>query len=153
MDESSSVEQQLLFGVDKLRGTAYNKIRVTVQPSGLLLQETAIVTHRQRASGPEQTGGNQMKKKIIAISREFGSGGRSIGKMVAQRLGFRFFDKELVKEVAARTGISEAVVEEQGEYTGTRNWLSYLMSFSGGPKYATVCVSMTSCGDAEQNHP
>ena len=75
-----------------------------------------------------------MKKKIIAISREFGSGGRSIGKMVAQRLGFRFFDKELVKEVAARTGISEAVVEEQGEYTGTRNWLSYLMSFSGGPK-------------------
>ena len=57
-----------------------------------------------------------MKKKIIAISREFGSGGRSIGKMVAQRLGFRFFDKELVKEVAARTGISEAVVEEQGEY-------------------------------------
>ncbi len=75
------------------------------------------MTHRQRASGPDgdRQGGTKWKKKIIAISREFGSGGRSIGKMVAQRLGFRFFDKELVKEVAARTGISEAVVEEQGE--------------------------------------
>lgn len=75
-----------------------------------------------------------MKKKIITISREFGSGGRTIGKMVAQRLGFRFFDKDLVREVAAQTGISEEVVEEEGQYVGKKNWLSYLMSFSGGPK-------------------
>lgn len=75
-----------------------------------------------------------MKKKIITISREFGSGGRTIGKMVAERLGFRFFDKDLVREVASQTGISEEVVEEQGQYAGTKNWFSYLLSFSGGPK-------------------
>lgn len=75
-----------------------------------------------------------MKKKIITISREFGSGGRTIGKMVAERLGFRFFDKDLVREVASQTGISEEVVEEEGQYAGTKNWFSYLLSFSGGPK-------------------
>ena len=136
MDESSSMGQWLLFGVDKLQGTAYNKKEETVWPSGFAVIKNNNSDTQATGIRPgwRQTGGNQMKKKIIAISREFGSGGRSIGKMVAQRLGFRFFDKELVKEVAARTGISEAVVEEQGEYTGTRNWLSYLMSFSGGPK-------------------
>lgn len=75
-----------------------------------------------------------MKKRIITISREFGSGGRTIGKMVAQRLGFRFFDRDLVKEVASQTGISEELVEKEGQYAGNKNWLSYLLSFSGGPK-------------------
>ena len=37
-----------------------------------------------------------MEKKIITISREFGSGGRTIGRMVAERLGIPFYDKELV---------------------------------------------------------
>jgi len=36
-----------------------------------------------------------MEKKIITISREFGSGGRSVGHMVAERLGIPFYDKEL----------------------------------------------------------
>ena len=39
-------------------------------------------------------------KKIITISREFGSGGRTIGRMVAEKLGYSFYDKELVKKVA-----------------------------------------------------
>ena len=43
-----------------------------------------------------------MTKKIITISRAFGSGGRSIGKEVAQRLGIPFYDKELVEAVARR---------------------------------------------------
>ena len=41
-----------------------------------------------------------MKKSIITVSREFGSGGRTIGKTVAQRLGIPYYDKELVKQVA-----------------------------------------------------
>ena len=41
-----------------------------------------------------------MEKKIITISREFGSGGRTIGRMVAQRLGIPFYDKELVDQIA-----------------------------------------------------
>ena len=36
-----------------------------------------------------------MKKNIIAISREFGSGGRTIGKLVAEKLGIEFYDKDI----------------------------------------------------------
>ncbi len=45
-------------------------------------------------------------KNIITISREFGSGGRSIGKQVAEKLGYAFYDRELVDEVAKRSGFA-----------------------------------------------
>jgi len=45
-----------------------------------------------------------MKKTIITISREFGSGGRTIGHQVAERLGYPYYDKELIKTVAEKTG-------------------------------------------------
>lgn len=38
-------------------------------------------------------------KKIITISREFGSGGRSIGKAVAERLHYHYYDKELIEKL------------------------------------------------------
>ena len=41
-----------------------------------------------------------MKKNIITVSRQFGSGGRTIGRTVAQRLGIPCYDKELVDKVA-----------------------------------------------------
>ena len=45
-----------------------------------------------------------MEKRIITISREFGSGGRSIGRAVADKLGIPFYDKELVEQVALESG-------------------------------------------------
>ena len=45
-----------------------------------------------------------MSKRIITISREFGSGGRSVGHRVAQLLDVPYYDKELVKQVAVETG-------------------------------------------------
>ena len=42
-----------------------------------------------------------MTNKVITISRQFGSGGRSIGKAVAEKLGIPYYDKELVDKVAA----------------------------------------------------
>ena len=74
-----------------------------------------------------------MNKKIITISREFGSGGRSIAKMVADRLGVPYYDKELIKQVAAKTGFDPAYIEEAGEYSQGKTLLSYL-SPSNGPK-------------------
>ena len=49
---------------------------------------------------------------IITISREYGSGGRYIGKLVADRLGIKLYDKEFISEVAARTGLSEEYIEK-----------------------------------------
>ena len=56
-----------------------------------------------------------MSKRIITISREFGSGGRTIGKEVAQKLGYSYYDKELVRQVAVETGFDEKYIEQAGE--------------------------------------
>ena len=45
-----------------------------------------------------------MKKNIITISRQFGSGGRTVGHLVAEKLGIPFYDKELVEQIAKCSG-------------------------------------------------
>ena len=64
-------------------------------------------------------------KRIITISREFGSGGRTIGKEVARRLDYNFFDRELVEEVAKRSGFSQDFIEENDEYANARSSLLF----------------------------
>ena len=49
--------------------------------------------------------------KIITISREFGSGGRSIGKEAAKRLEIPYYDKELIKEVAVYRGFARQYID------------------------------------------
>lgn len=66
-----------------------------------------------------------MKKRIITISREFGSGGRTIGKRVAEELGIHCYDKELIEKLAEKTGFSERYIEERGEYAPTSHPFSY----------------------------
>lgn len=55
--------------------------------------------------------------KIVTISREFGSGGRTIGKMVAQELGIPCYDAEIIQAIAQESGFSEGYIREAGEYT------------------------------------
>lgn len=64
-----------------------------------------------------------MGKRIITISREFGSGGRTIGKMVAEALGIPFYDKKLIAMVAEESGFSLDFIEETGEYSTTSSLL------------------------------
>lgn len=66
-----------------------------------------------------------MNKRIITISREFGSGGHSIGKAVAERLGIGFYDQALIEEIAAETGFSQDFVREASEYSNARNRLLF----------------------------
>ena len=49
-----------------------------------------------------------MEKRIITISREFGSGGRTIGKLVAEHLGIQCYDAELIQKLAAESGFGES---------------------------------------------
>ena len=74
-----------------------------------------------------------MEKKIITISREFGSGGRSIGRMVAEKLGIPFYDKELVDQVALESGFAPTFVEEHGEHAPGRSLFSYAFAPQGVP--------------------
>lgn len=74
-----------------------------------------------------------MTKRIITISREFGSGGRSIGKILAEKLNIPYYDKELIKEVVEETGLSPKYVENAGEYAPGQSFLSFLPSLVGQP--------------------
>lgn len=64
-------------------------------------------------------------KKIITISREFGSGGRSIGKLVAEKLGVSYYDRELIEMLAEETGFSKEYIEQNGEYSPGNSRFSY----------------------------
>ena len=74
-----------------------------------------------------------MEKKIITISREFGSGGRTIGRELAQRLNIPFYDKELVDQVALESGFAPKFVEEHGEHAPGKSLFAYAFAPHGVP--------------------
>ena len=55
-------------------------------------------------------------KRIITISREFGSGGRTIGKGVAEKLGIPCYDHEVIEQLVERSGFAADYVKSQSEY-------------------------------------
>lgn len=61
-----------------------------------------------------------MESKIITIGREFGSGGRIIGKKLAQTLGYDFYDKELIGLIAEKSGYAEDFIELNAENRDNR---------------------------------
>jgi len=80
-----------------------------------------------------------MEKHIITISREFGSGGRTIGKLVAEHLGIRCYDAELIQKLAAESGFDESYVKEAGEYTPGGFLASAFTDRSFGPTCFGSC--------------
>ena len=70
-----------------------------------------------------------MAKRIITISREFGSGGRFIGEEVAKKLGIAYYDKEMIGQIPEQAGLSSAYVRENAELSPKKGWFAY--AFSG----------------------
>lgn len=56
-----------------------------------------------------------MANIVVTIGREYGSGGREIGEKLAKELGFTFYDKELLRIVAEKSGIQEQVLKKADE--------------------------------------
>ena len=54
-----------------------------------------------------------MNDMFITISREFGSGGREIGKKLAEKLGINYFDKEIIDHAAENSGLSPEFIEKE----------------------------------------
>lgn len=73
-----------------------------------------------------------MKNRVITISREFGSGGRTIGKKVAEMLQIPCYDSEIIQRIALESGFSEEYVSEIGEYSHG-NFLSRFTNRAFGP--------------------
>lgn len=59
--------------------------------------------------------------KIITISREFGSGGRELGKRLADSLGFDYYDREIITAISEKQGLDEKYVENALNNQGWRN--------------------------------
>ncbi len=78
-----------------------------------------------------------MEKKIITISREFGSGGRTIGRLIAEKLDIPFYDKELVEQIALESGFATSYVEENGEHAPGKSVFSYAFAHQIVPGAAT----------------
>lgn len=76
-----------------------------------------------------------MSNQVITISREFGSGGRTIAREVAERLGYNFFDKALVERIAAESGYSKDFVERRGEDATSTSSFLFNLSRSGSGGY------------------
>lgn len=51
-------------------------------------------------------------RRIITVGREFGSGGREIGRRIAEELQIAYYDQEIITEIAKRTALSEAYIRQ-----------------------------------------
>ena len=70
-----------------------------------------------------------MAKRIITISREFGSGGRFIGEEVAKKLGIPYYDKNIIGQIAEKSGLSPEYIQENAELSPKKGLFAY--AFSG----------------------
>ena len=79
--------------------------------------------------------------RVITISREFGSGGRTIGRKVAEKLGIPCYDAEIIEKIAEESGYSGDYIRSEGEGASDR-WLSNLFSnrAMGPTNRATIWV-------------
>ncbi|MDY2700508.1 MAG: cytidylate kinase-like family protein [Lachnospiraceae bacterium] len=115
-----------------------------------------------------------MKEKIIiTIARQYGSGGRTVGKMLAEKLGIHFYDKELMKLASEDSGINEAlfanadekikstslfriahnsyhgelIPPESDDFVSTQNLFNYQAKIIKGLAEEESCVIVGRCAD------
>ena len=69
-----------------------------------------------------------MAKRIITISREFGSGGRFIGGEVAKKLGIAYYDKNVINDIAEKSGLSPEYILENAELSPKKGMLAYALA-------------------------
>ena len=83
------------------------------------------------------------EKFVVTIGRRMGSGGRALGRKIAERLGITFYDKELLLEAAKRSGLCPEMFERNDERRP--HFISGLFSFNMGlsalPNYTQTSIS------------
>lgn len=82
---------------------------------------------------------------VVTIGRQFGSGGRELGRKLAQRLGAKYYDKELLREAARRAGMSEEFFERRDERFPS--FINGVFSFAFGYNSVNCYSGTTSISD------
>lgn len=77
-----------------------------------------------------------MDKRIIAISREYGSGGRHIGELLAADLGMPFYDKEIITMASEKSGLSAGFIEKSDE--SIPSTFLHNLKYSGYTSYDSI---------------
>lgn len=91
-------------------------------------QRDKLLGKEDETAVSEETSSNY----VITISREFGSGGREIGKLLAERFGFHYYDSELIRLAAEKSGFSPEYIE-QNEQTLKNPLLHDFFAWYAGP--------------------
>ena len=68
---------------------------------------------------------------IITITREFGSGGRTIAKKLADKLGYAYYDYEIVQQIAQESGFAKEYIEENGEDASSTSTFGFIWNNYG----------------------
>ena len=66
--------------------------------------------------------------KIITIGREFGSGGREVGKRLSDELGIAYYDKNIISQIAEKSGLSPEYIQESAELSPKKGLLAYALA-------------------------
>lgn len=76
-------------------------------------------------------------RRIITISREFGSGGRELGKRLAESLGIAYYDREIVAALAEKSGLAEEYIEHISEQGVSRYYpITYARTLTMLPTFS-----------------
>lgn len=76
-----------------------------------------------------------MESKIITISREYASGGRTIGRKTAEQLGIPFYDTEIIRETMKKTGLSEELIQNAEQRVTSSFLFNIAMGVDVGRNY------------------
>ena len=72
-----------------------------------------------------------MSNRIITISRQAGSGGRTIGRLTAEKLGIKCYDQELIDKISLESGLDKKYVSEKSEYASYGGFLGAMLLGQG----------------------
>ena len=86
----------------------------------------------------EAKGMDIIMNKIITVSREFGSGGRTIAKMAAEKLQIPVYDSELLAQIAQKSGLDRGYIDQKAEHLTLSNILSSSLSKIGNYSQPTA---------------
>jgi len=99
---------------------------------------------RGAAPAPEQV--EETMGPFVSVSREVGSGGNELAAILARRLGYSLYDREIVDYIAERANVRAAAVKSLGEtwYNATHNWISGVIDrrFLGCDEYVRHLIEV-----------
>jgi len=102
-----------------------------------------LIYNKHKGKDRENNRKGVFMKKLVTISREYGSGGRIVGRLIAEKLGVPFYDKEIIDMAVEKSGLSREIVEtaELRAKSSFSYSLSSAMNFGEGMMSEPVSVN------------